>query len=681
MQEQVNKSGSNQESVSTANVPVGQEKTLNDHYTIGSALPQFDSGFAKAYQIFANKNPSGMPLYILVLNRQFSIRMQAIKALYKLDLPGIVSIIDYGIWHSNNINDEHFGVVLTQPEGIKFTEIIGKEVIAERAIVEKFIRPLNAALGVMRSRNFMHGSIYHGNIYYDTKNENLTIGECVSEYPGFSQSSIYEPLNRATCNASAKTPNDLSADYFALGVLIFELLSGKSLEALGQDPEILITRLSEGSYSVVVGNYRISYAMQELLRGLLNDSPQSRWQYDEIEQWLSRKRNESSNVTILKETMYSYNFNSRDYFSRKALAHALFMNWNLGRQKVKIDDLARWLRNNLMKPEMAHKMDAILAAAKKELLILDDDHLARVISVLDSEGPMRFIDNSVSVEGLGNFLAYAYQQSNRNVLQFMGGLFQLGIIEHWINLQPNPDDYSQTNLGWSPNTMMRYLRKTSLGFGMERCLYDMNHNLPCQSPMLDKHYISSLGSLLNYLDVIAEANMGERDPMDRHIAAFIASKINLPDDIRIKGMTSFPEVMKNTQIQMLGLLALAQAQSKTRALKNLAEWLHIRLEGVVKMLHGKTVQRELERNLERASRDGNLTILFQHATDPAIFKRDRANYQEARMQHKNLSHQIAHLEHQKNIERKAYEYGLRVAVTISYLTCALSGLFMLFKLQ
>ncbi|MDP6885104.1 MAG: ABC transporter permease subunit, partial [Rhodospirillales bacterium] len=61
-----------------------------------------------------------------------------------------------------------------------------------------------------------------------------------------------------------------------------------------------------------------------------------------------------------------------------------------------------------------------------------------------------------------------------------------------------------------------------IGYGIERCLYELNPGLPCQSPHLNHDYVTRIRDLLPALDETANRVSEKTLPIDRHIAAFIA---------------------------------------------------------------------------------------------------------------------------------------------------------------
>ena len=197
----------------------------------------------------------------------------------------------------------------------------------------------------------------------------------------------------------------------------------------------------------------------------------------------------------------------------------------------------------------------------------------------------------------------------------------------------------------------------------------MNQGLSCQSPMISKTCVLSLDELLKALDEVAEDLQDKSDPMDRHIAAYIASKLHLDDEIRIKSVRHFPQFAKSPQLVMLALLTLAQAQTKTRNLKNLCRWILKRVAPLVDSVQGKTIRKEFQAAIAEAAKAGDIQELFSVITSPNFIRRDAFGLNEAMKEYQRYTTEIQSLQKKDSIERVAYQYGLKIAVLTSYAVC------------
>ena len=314
-------------------------------------------------------------------------------------------------------------------------------------------------------------------------------------------------------------------------------------------------------------------------------------------------------------------------------------------------------------------------------MVIQDEKLSRVLSVLDSNGPIRYKDYAVHPDAFGTFIAYGYYKGNREMIQWVGTMINDRMVDYWITLQDDPLSYDASVLEWQPSREYVHARKTSIGFGIERCLYNMNPTLACQSTMFEGRVVRSLPDLMVALDEIGISRAKENDPMDRHVAGFIAQRLDLQDDIRVKSIQRFPSLASNPQIMSLALLTVAQGQSRIRVLKGITAWMNIRLATYMESFHSDTIQRELKTRLDKAAREGNLNSLFKIVADATLASQDSVGFTEARQHYHMMENEIRNLEKESNIEKLAYHYGLRFSVMITYLVLAVTTLTVLFRMQ
>ena len=96
--------------------------------------------------------------------------------------------------------------------------------------------------------------------------------------------------------------------------------------------------------------------------------------------------------------------------------------------------------------------------------------------------------------------------------------------------------------------MIPFLAHSELGQGFERVIYELNPNIPCQSPLLETEYVYDMVEMLDAFERIAIANPETlMEPVDRHIAAFVVA--------RMKGsiMTELRELQNRSDPAVLAL--------------------------------------------------------------------------------------------------------------------------------
>ncbi len=660
---------------------------LDPNYKIkfNSVISDLSSDFANAYEaenIHATRDSA--PLYALVFNVNFPIRMKAIETLRKIQHPSLVQVVAFGKTITAGTKAERFAVILERPQGVRLSQALkDSSPFNELYVADKVMEQLAGALALLAENRITHGRINPDNIFYNKAAARLIIGEPISEFCGYSQMAAYEDIDRVVAHPAGKGDSDPKADYFALGMVLLFMLTARQPFAGKDNDSIIDTRFEHGSHEAAISEtlaltkIRLSTRIHTLLKGLLSDNSAERWGRDELDSWMKKFEIIAQASKMHKLAATGFMFDDKEYFGIRYLAYDIGRKWNIAKRTLKIADLSRWFSLSLKRPDLSEKVEYLLDHTGNSEVILPDHKITRIISILDPSGPIRHNELSCRISGFGNMLASCYMGKDKANIQNIGAVFAEGLVENWIRQQPDPELFSYSMLGWSPAKIRVYMRRSSMGFGMERALYEFNKFLPCQSKLMADKYVSNLADLLVTLDKSAES-LGEKDAQDRHLAAFIASHINLTDEMKIKSLQNFPRIAKHPGVMMLGLLTVAQSEARVKSVKGVTEWMKGLISAFSEDLHSKFIRKEMQGKLRVAAKDGKLATLFQAISNPVFIQRDASGFREARMQYKALGAQIQQLKTQGHIRRVAYQLGLRISVTISYLVCIASALYVYF---
>ena len=213
-----------------------------------------------------------------------------------------------------------------------------------------------------------------------------------------------------------------------------------------------------------------------------------------------------------------------------------------------------------------------------------------------------------------------------------------------------------------------YVRRREPGYGLERCLYETNPGLPCQSPLLAKDYAADIRGLLFALDAAAEAARGDVKPLDRHITAFIASRFDHDLSNHLKALADAAE--GKALIGMLGLLAVLQAHFKVPPLFGLTNWVVGLLGPAIATYHSRATRGEVEREVHNAARHGDLTELYGIIENRETRWRDTSDFAAAVTAFAAADAEIERIEGgDEALSVLSRNLGRRAAATISMATC------------
>ncbi len=662
---------------------------LEKNFTVNfnEPLPHLSADFAKAYGVTSRKakllesGRSPRPAYALVFERSFPPRMNMINFLRNApnEEGFFLSVLESGVIRNKNTGAENLVAIMEQPSGKKLSELFINNPISDKLLINNIVRPINEFIGSLAENRLMHGALNADNIFFDAVGEKIVIGDCLSGPCGFNQPMVSEPIERAVCHPMAKGDGNVTADFYALGMVILFLITGKKPIPDMNTEEILERRFELGSFALFTQGTKLSTFVLELLKGLLSDSVDRRWGYMQVDSWI-RKKLSSTPSSLIREAMRGFIYGEKEYFNTKYLAYAIAKDIPYARHNLKPADLSRWIKHSVLQPELAGKFDILAGGRRSDAAILDEDEIPRIVTLLDSTGPLRQAGVILDIYGFGPFLADAYARDNRESIQLVGNILTSGLLQFWLDVAetaPDQEDMRSQDLTWIPGKVLKLVRKSAPGFGMERALYEMNPTLPCQSPLLGQEYVDDLAQLLRTLDRIAKDKYAEGDPVDRHIAAFIATKIDLREEIILKKLIEFSEFVNNPQITMLALLLAAQTAAKAKSLKGLSAWVSERLLLPMQSIKSQNIRDEVVKNIRRAARDGNLQEIYRISTSATHLKRDKFGFKEAGKAYQQLSEKINFVSRSDNNERLAYEYGLKLAIIFSYLICAGTLLYLL----
>lgn len=643
---------------------------INGNYilNISRPLPAFDTAMAKAYAITDKKNKGNEDLYALVLSKSYPLRLAEINKLSGAAQKGFANVVDAQLIPSSLGAGLFFVVVLDKPLGVPLNQYVAKNgSVSEDAVIERIVKPINEVISFLARKKVVHGKVNLDNIYIDDSG-NVTLGECISEMCGFSQPLLYENIDRATAFPEGKgdgVPGYI--DFYALGVCVSIMLRGKNPVEKLLDDEILEKKFTLGTYALMTDGVEISPHMHDFLRGTINNKMKDIWNAEQVREWIKGRKFNLLPPTENIEAGRPIVFAGKKFWNRKNLAHALYLNWDEGAKFVRDDTLRRWVERSIQNADLAEKIEVLAkrtGGKSGDLFTKDDELLAQYILLLDPGGPIRLKHFSVCIDGMGAILAFAYASDKKHYLDSINHIISYSIASYWTPGRgyAGEDEVTQAYM-FMIQKCLDFLRKKEFGFGMDRCLYDLNPTLPCQSPVLLDSSIFSTENMLRNLD--KNTHLGEKI-IDRHIVAFLSSRLELPVRIRVTSLNKFPEFAANVYIQTLALLSLAQETCGIISLPGLAGKVNGGLKNVIEELHSKYVRADMEKNLNKAVPDGDLSRMLNIITDNNFLIRDKLGFSRAVKKYKNNAIQIVRFSNRKAINNVGYRYGLQLSVIISF---------------
>jgi hypothetical protein len=648
--------------------PVGEKKDeLFNRFTIlpDQRLEMFDHPFAKGYQAVDDNNLQ-RSVYAMVCERGLPYRDIAMQNMFGVNKHEITPLLGTGTVFCSFLNEARQVIFLERPNGIRLSDSLKLQPrLHEHRILDYVIQPILQGLLVLREKKTSHGNICAENLYIS---DSSVLGECYSAPPGTLTHYLYHPLERLMCGHLGFGEANEKTDIFALGMLTYELMYGlEKVKSVPKDDYIRMV-MNFGTYQLLTNNRSQSEAFQDFFRGILNDNPIERWGIDQLVQWSSGKRFNMTAPVQPKESTRPITFLGETFFNRRLFGNALHRYWREARKDIKALKIDRWIESGIHKPELAVAVERLLrigGEASNESQL--NDMLTRVIGILDPTAPIRTMLLSVRPDSIGITLADTIRGETTPELSQLMDVIETDVSSYWAELSEANKYGDMAPILWRLQRAKTYLKRKNFGFGLERVLYELNPSLPCHSPLLYGYHITTAQDALKALDAIAQTVGPTTSFMDRHLAAFIACKIDMGKEIRMSDLVSVKHMEHHEELIVLKILAKAQQKYNLFPLVGLSAWVAMRVELMLDDVHNRILRKKLKLQLKKLSYTGKIAEAILPILSRDVAQNDMKGFTQAIALHQITYKRIERYENPDLIEYYAREMGGKLAAFISYM--------------
>lgn len=611
----------------------GGETVLRGRYAVyfNSPLPDLDSPSAKAYMAEDRRAPEN-PVFALICPPALPARIDDMTAIKGFETSGLLTLHEFGAlrWPPSGVNV--LAVIYERPLGGRVTSALarGKLRISEYEMPRRILQPAAAALGTLENLNMVHRAVRPENLFFTDKDcQHAVLGEFVTVPPGYDQPVICETIERGMCSPAGRGAGSPADDVYALGAsLIILLLGHNPLQRMTID-EMLETKVEQGSYAALCGATRVPMSLLEPLKGMLSDDPYERWTYAQIKTWIDGKKSTPIQKRATPRSAVPYPFAGHDISTPRMMAYYFARSPQTAAKALRSDaHLENFFRRGLGDTDLADKIRLILSQTAGGRQGGDDVLVTKTCLILDPHGPARYKGAAFMSDGFGP--ALAHEVTAKGSGRIMGEFLGRDLHDAWYAVQPR----GESGLLAAHKAFARckaHLKINDPGHGLERCLYDMNPGLPCQSPLVAAQNVYDADGLLGALETIAGDANAQTRPMDRHIAAFAAARYADEIHPHLRALASKDNAV--TVIGMLSFYAFLQWKlRRSEALYGLAGWLGGLLGPAVSTYHSRKIRREIERQIPGAVRRGSLPEMFDMIDNAERRRADIEGFNKARQE-------------------------------------------------
>lgn len=644
------------------------ETVLADRYRIlpDSPLPEFGTPGAPAYAVRDLKNPNDM-LFARVCDRGIFPRVETMVQLKSLRDGYVLTPEEWGAVDWPAGGGQSFSIVFRRPErGPVMPSLTSKiQKIDTDTLVKSFLAPALKTLLLFERRKITHRAIRPDNIFPTGAESNIyVLGDCVAVPPGWGQSTIFETIESAMAPASARGRGTVFDDIYALGATLLFLGIGHCPVAGKSERALIEAKVEQGSFTALINGEVLPGGLREPIRGMLADDRLDRWTLDDLFNWTGGTLRRSARAVRDYKTDRPFRFREHEFRNTRLLASSFATHWEDAAKEMQTKPFTTWQRGLTDAAMIENVAEAVQLAGLAD----NDSAGARLVSKVcawfDPEGPLRYKGFAMMPDAAGHALAAAIENDDKPTIALIVELIQRGTAVEWFEQKITN---GRSDLAFEAKTFKRlqqFLRHTAPGYGIERVLYELNPFLPCRSPMLKSAYVYSLRDLLPALDAVVAAKGKLPTLIDRHVAAFVASRIGGGVEAHLTALENSAGASANARIGMTGLLARVQHEYHTQLTPNLTVWLAGELEPAIARFKSRSTRNKVRERLEQVATSGSLVELYQTVANKNAIKNDEHAQRQAKREYVEALREIKRLE-SVEFQQETKRLGWRIAAGIS----------------
>ncbi len=653
-----------------------QIDSIKDRFKIDlmQPLPDFDITQAKAYAASDTVEPSKQ-LVAHVCEWGKSQRYTAIGQLFNFEHRAIAQLVAAGNMRLSTTQEERYVLVYERPPGIRLGELIRRKKLPVNTtfIYEHILTPVVGAIAQLSELGISHGMINIDTIYIS---DTAVLAPCLSEPCGLSQPYWYESIERMQALPHAKGEGSVGHDYYALAVVLLEIVHGHEHLSTISRADLEILMLRQGACNALMREKDVPEVFYDFFRGALTLSNEERWTGKQVALWLGGKRFNVLPPPVPGDAVRPYEFGEKHANTRRELAYLFSSDWEHMIASLNNNQLAHWVSVSLRNKELSDIVSrlsrtAFDLSAKNEGQTYEA--LMNIILLLDPQGPIRIRQLSMNIDGMDGLAVELYSKKQNPELQLIARFIELNMVNYWVELQNkvHKGEYQVStllnNLNMRLDRLRGCIRNTGMGFGLERMMYELNPEMPCVSPLFINANVTSLGQLLIQLDRLASQLGDDDETIDRHIASFIASKLLILHEIRLDELAGIPELATNKTIMAIYLLGSAQLKVNQLRVPGLTNWLVLRTLPLMDFIHSRTLRQKYKNALLAVAPTGYIPKLAELVVSADYAVNDEVGFKQALATFRSNRDSIRYYEAAHNIEAESQTMGYNIAKMVAYI--------------
>jgi len=595
-------------------------------------LPHMDSGENKAYKVDDLRDSNNI-LYAVVLASGVPFRDNLVETITAKNTSGMVDLHSHGTVQFGAL-DYRYVFILDLPLGGNVF-ISGNGGLSEHIVLGIVAPRIVDVIINFASRDISHRNIRADNVFYmENEKSGVALGECITTPPGSLQPAVYEPLESANALADGRGDAGIMADIYALGIMIVHMLGGALPGEGKSSTELYAAKLRHGTYAVLVPKIPASSRVGFLLAGLLNDDPTRRWNVEVLIRWRDGVYERPRPGFGDRQAPGPIVFEGTEYLSPRLLSLAFTKRPAQAYTLLESGKVESWVRNSLNDKDAGMRIaDSVATRGRGGDRRNELQSVAKVNAVLDIQGAFWYREVTFSRGGLSSLIAAAFRHEGpvkTAIAELLESGLLLDIIYSDINSAEGGKrkDGSWLSMGQATECFEFMEKRESLGFGLERCLYELNPTMSCMSALLKGSYIKDAEKLMDILESLALKAEGKIKPFDRHIAAFIAARTNSLSK-NFQKMSALKIGSMEQTLLLVAMFGRLQNLLSPSPKPGLCLWVKVLLTPLINKIHSDIRREFIKKKLDNAVGSGNIEKILKEVDLQRNLLRDEREYDQA----------------------------------------------------
>jgi hypothetical protein len=665
----------------------GRVASLGGHFDIfvDRPLAEFSTPYASAYVALDRELPTAN-MFALILSPQVPPRLQVLEALHGMRLDGMLTPREWDVIDWPVMGRHCFAVVYDRPvggpvlpgyAGMNEPALVTpidqpRGPLADSDLIDHILPPLVASLQQVLAVGANHRAIRATNVFYrDLTRREAVFGDCCAAPAGLLQPLLYETIEGGLANPWGRGEGTAAADLYALGVTMVCLSLGRNPVAEIPDEQLIVDKIQRGSYSAIVRNERLSPAIIEPVRGLLNDDPKERWTIQDVDLWLHGRQATPKQPSLAKRATRAFEFEGEGHWTARSLAHAFTRKPAAAAAVARSPELEAWVQRALGEPERVKLLASALSERQGVSGPANENRLvARVAIALDPAAPVRYKGFAAAIDGFGPALAGAFRNQGSPQLVAEAVLARLPVF--WFSAQAGlrPE---QVPILKTFERLRLHLEDLRLSEGAERGLYELNPSLHCLWPLIESRCVVDPADALGAIEAELERRPAEELHIERHFAGFIAARFKLAAHEWFDALASAEPSTR--ALGALKLLAKLQAVRGPKSARQTALRLSRQLPPVFNAYHNRARRQQLLEQLPAVAETGSLVDMLALVENPVERQRDAIGFSAAAREYREIERALEGLRADgKTRPQRAQHLGASIAAATALFLAWATGL-------